>query len=95
MNERWYKLSPSWARERIESVSVEKYTDATVTIKGRRRSRITSYESYFPTADDAKAEAVRQAERAIESAKLSLARAQSALDVARKIDCASIKEASK
>ena len=39
---------------RIEPVEVEKATEHFVTIKGTRFSKITSYDCYFPTREDAK-----------------------------------------
>lgn len=81
----WYKTRPSWSSRRIEPVTIDKFTAMSVIIGGRAARRMTQYECFFPTWDDAKAFIVKEAENSVEYAKTSLARAQSALDVARKI----------
>lgn len=85
MSEKWFKLTPSWSANRISEVTVETSTAGTVVIGGRRCTKITGFDCYFQTWYDAKAYAIGQAERELLAAKLDQDRAQSALDVARKI----------
>lgn len=88
----WYKTKPAWNSVRIEPVAIDKFTELSVIIDGRASRRLTQYECYFPTWDDAKAYIVDQAVGAVDHAKAALARAHSALDVAKKITHTSASE---
>lgn len=74
MSEIWYKTS-SWG-ERITSVEIERYSDTSVWISGKRRARVAEYAAYFPTWQAAKDYLLARAERKLESARLALQRAQ-------------------
>ncbi len=85
MSQTWFKtLPPVWGTKRIETVQVEKFTELSVTIKGRTQRRQTGFECFYPTWDEAYASIVADAEKTVERAKMSLQHAYSALDVARK-----------
>jgi len=43
----WYKASKY--TDRIDSVTVERDTDSSIWINGRRSAKATAYEQYFPT----------------------------------------------
>ena len=83
---KWYLLDWPWTKERIQPIEIEKFTDVTVTIDGRRRNRISSNQSYFPTAQEAKDHAIAEATRTWEVAKSGLDRARSALENAKRIE---------
>lgn len=87
MSDIWYKLNPSWSVQRITPVEILSSTGQTITlaINGRRHNRITGYECYFPTKEEARAHAIQDAETEVETTRIQHARAISALDVARKI----------
>jgi hypothetical protein len=59
----------------IEAVEVEKETEACVWIRGRRIAKRSSYERYFDTWAEAKADLMQRAEEAIAHARRSLERA--------------------
>lgn len=86
MSEIWYKLCPRWASKRIVPVEIMSSTGKTVTIAGRRHTRITSYECYFPTKEAAKAYAIEDAQIEVNRTKIQHAYAVSALDIARKLE---------
>jgi len=76
MDERceWWMLR--WGN--ISSVKVDHFTEKSVWIDGKRRSR-DGWESYYPTWDRAHAQLLEEAERELENAKGRLDRAQIAL----------------
>jgi hypothetical protein len=74
MSEVWYETH-SWG-ERIRKVEVERHTATSVWIKEKRRSRLGTYHSYFPSWQEAKAHLLRAAEYKLDSARLALQRAQ-------------------
>lgn len=80
MSETWYSV---WLGD-IEPVVVDKFTDQCVWVAGRRRRR-DSWTKFYPTWEDAKAALVKAAEMKVDQERLALARAISALDVARKL----------
>jgi hypothetical protein len=81
----WYKTLPSWSTTRIEPIQIDRFTEQSVFINGRRALRMSQFDCFFPTRDEAKAYIVGKAEQDLDYHKISLARAQSALDLARKI----------
>ena len=65
----------TWGRL-IELVEVEKETEASVWIEGRRSAKRSSYENYFDTFDEAKAFLTEYAEQILTNARKSLEHAQ-------------------
>lgn len=73
----WYKtvrLSP-----KVEIVNIEKATDSSVWIGSRRRNRISEWECYFETLDDALTHLRTGLEDRVASLKRDMSVAQSAL----------------
>jgi hypothetical protein len=56
----WYVARWCYKPE-VSIVSVEKSTERSVWIKGRRQARCSGYESFFETFDDAKAHLIGRA----------------------------------
>jgi hypothetical protein len=71
----WYKV---WLGK-IEPVEVDKFTDKTVTIKGRRQSRY-AWQFFAPTWEEAHAHMLSEAENSLALARRTLERAQGYLD---------------
>jgi hypothetical protein len=69
-NETWF-LTGSYRRE-IEPVSVERSTESSVWVKGRRCARITGWGAYYPTWQEAKDALVAAAEKRVASATAAL-----------------------
>jgi len=74
----WYKTG-GW-RKLIEAVEVERHTDDSVWIAGRRHARNSSFDKYFPSWTEARKhlvtgaeEMVKYAEQKLESDKKKLA----------------------
>lgn len=59
----------------IHAVEVEKATESSVWIKGRRKSRFGGYVSFFPTFEEAKAFLQEKADRNVASLRVQLERA--------------------
>lgn len=74
----WYevfgRINPT-----IKPVSVERHTQTSVWVRGRRHAQRAEWGGYFPTWEDAHAHALRQAEAEVMSARRALERASSAL----------------
>lgn len=71
--ETWYEASLSRWGKRVAPVQVEKSTDKTVTINGRRCNRLTSdWRCYFPTEKEAWDYLVQRATAKVEEAQRSL-----------------------
>lgn len=82
--------SSSWRGEWIESVDVERETDQSVWVNGRRSAKETRYECYFDTWEAAHNHLVvnaissmESAERRLDSAKDHLAEIQALTPAAR------------
>ncbi|MEW8048955.1 MAG: hypothetical protein AB2792_20095 [Candidatus Thiodiazotropha sp.] len=60
----------------IEPVQVEKETDKSVWINGRRSAKRSDYENYFDSFDDAKAYMTKYAEDALAAARRRLEEVQ-------------------
>ncbi len=71
-----YRTTFFWAAEKIKPVEIERETDASVFIKGRRRAKRSSCESYFDTWEEAKAHLMSVAESKLNSARRELERCQ-------------------
>ena len=65
-------------REAIHKVQIEKETEASIWIDGRRRGKSSEYSSYFDTWDQAHAYLIKKADGNLHRAKVSLALAQKA-----------------
>ena len=74
MSETWYQTTGYG--KRITPLVVQRYTDSSVWVGGRRRARVTDWESVFPTWEEAKAHLLSQADKNLQSARAALARAQ-------------------
>jgi len=86
MSEIWYLVRRTfYGMDQITPVEIERFTDLSVFINGRAQRREGQYENFFPSWEYAKAFCVKRAEQNVEGAKTSLARAHSALDVAKKL----------
>ena len=48
----WFKVQ-NWSTK-ISAITVDKHTDVSIFVDGRRRNRVGSYESYYQTFDEAK-----------------------------------------
>lgn len=84
----WYLCIPGWGGNiggKIDPVEVERFTDSSVFRKGHRYVRITTFECYYPTWQEAKNAIVQDKERKLDNARKNLERALSDLDLARKI----------
>ena len=77
MSETWFKTY-RW-RNGIEAVQVERHTDASVWMKGRKRARSGQYENYFQSWDDARNYLMDRAESHVLSLKRQLESAQGEL----------------
>jgi hypothetical protein len=65
----------TWYRSRwqaIDPVEVERETDSSVFINGRRHNKITSYECYFPTWEAAKEHLLQEHELKVLDARRRL-----------------------
>jgi hypothetical protein len=60
----------------IKEVQVDRVTDSSVFTQGNRRVRLTSYESYFDTWEEAKAHLLEYAEQKLHDARQRLQHAQ-------------------
>ena len=69
-------MAAFWYRPKIEKVEIEKETDKSVWIDGRRHAKESSNEKYTDDFDEAKLFLLEIAERKLRSARLSLQNAQ-------------------
>jgi hypothetical protein len=76
----WLASSSTWGK-RVSPVEVVKFTDKTVTVAstGRRATRLSSYQSYFPTETDAWAWLELRAQNAVDAATAELQRRRTEL----------------
>ena len=68
------RLSP-----KVEIVAVEKFTDSSVWINGRRRARLSDWECYWPTIESALDNLEHEISKKIALLKRDLDKARSAL----------------
>ncbi len=71
-----YKTRKATFGKLIEPVQVQKETEASVWIDGRRIAKRTQYDNYFDSFDEAKAFLTEYAENMLNSSRRSLERAQ-------------------
>ena len=71
---KWYEVNAYCGHVKIEPVEVERVTDSSVWIAGRRRCRHGEYVSIFDSFDEAKAWGVAICRRRHEAAKHELDR---------------------
>jgi hypothetical protein len=64
-----------WGKNLIEEIEVEKETEYSVWIKGRRAAKKTDYHNYFDTWEDAKLHLLAIEEKYVASMQLNLERA--------------------
>jgi hypothetical protein len=57
-------------------IEIERFTDDSVWINGRRNKRITSWAAYYPTIDEALGQMERRLKTTLDSAERTLNRAQ-------------------
>lgn len=62
---------------RIEEVEVERETDSSVWVSGRRRSKISEFESFFETWDEAHRHLMAVSHSKVDAARRDLERANS------------------
>jgi hypothetical protein len=70
---------------KIIAIDVERETDESVWINGRRNAKITSWARYHNTFDDAKTYLIEKKERVITRAKEEIHQAESAIGTLRKM----------
>lgn len=80
MSTTWYVARTGEWQKNIEPVEIDFYTEKNVVIKGNRRSRLSQYDSYFPTFDEAKKHLIEKATSAIEDAQSKVAYQQRLLE---------------
>ena len=68
-----------WSRRPIVPIEVERETASSVWINGNRHGKMTDYHQYWDTFYDAHAYLIANAERAVDSCRLSLERAKGEL----------------
>jgi hypothetical protein len=68
-----------WGKNLIESVEVEKETEASIWIEGKRNAKKTEYHNYFDTWADAKRHLLTVAEKKVAGIRLNLERANGEL----------------
>lgn len=71
----WF-MTTGYTSPRIKPVDVESSTEKSVTIKGstRRSMKISSYECFFPTREEAHSHLLQDATRSVENARRELER---------------------
>lgn len=82
--ETWYLARWGYKPE-ISIVSIEKRTEVSVWINGRRKARYSDYESFFETFEDAKAHLVGRARAELTACKRHLDTARNKLKEAEQI----------
>ena len=75
MAETWYRLQ-RWAIAEITPVEVERHTESSVWIKGRRNARTTAWDSYFRTWEAARDCLLKRAELDLAASRRQLEQAQ-------------------
>ena len=71
----WYKAH--W--NDIRPIDIERETKECVYIKGRRHNKISDYDSYFPTREEAKAYLIKKAQYEVDKHKIWLRDAEETL----------------
>lgn len=77
----WYRTHRLVAR--IDPGGVDKHNDKSVWIKGRRSARISSFDSYFPTWEQAHEALLASAEVELDAKKRQMDRARSNLETVK------------
>lgn len=74
----WYKTSfGSWNRDhKITAIEVERHTDSSVFIRGRRRDRESTWAGFFPTWGEAHAYLLANSARCLVASRRELEQAQ-------------------
>ena len=75
MSEIWYQTSKY--KPTITPVTVERHTQSSVWIGGRRHAQVSEWHRVFPTWEAAKAHLMDRAEQRLENARRALQAAQS------------------
>jgi hypothetical protein len=83
-NEVWY-LARWCYRPEVSIVSIERSTESSVWINGRRHARCSGYESFFETFDDAKAHLIGRARGELSALQRRLYTARNKLREAEQI----------
>jgi hypothetical protein len=78
MTATWWRTS-SWGK-RIEPVTIERLTDSSVWINGRRHLIKSAYDNYFPEWEDAHRHLLGKAEARLEQVKRDLTFCQCTVD---------------
>ena len=74
-----YRTTTSWEKT-IDRVEIERETDKCVFIDGRRCGKMTDYESYFDTWDQAYLSLISKAEKVVAGAASRLRHAREELE---------------
>lgn len=72
-------------KRRISPVEVERETESNVWINGRRRAKLTEYESYFDSFEKARAHLLERAEVHVAGCRSALAMAEEFAEQARNL----------
>ena len=81
------RVSNRWGCEaKIDEVDVEKETAQSVWIDGRRRAKVSDYETYFDTWGNAHSALMNRQKKQIKNYRLMLQRANSRLNEIKKMD---------
>lgn len=80
-----YKTSQSLWKPSIEAVEVEKETAQSIWIDGRRIAKLSSYDNYFDSFDDAKNFLCELAKQEISKHRKRLESAQQSLETIRNL----------
>lgn len=73
------KYVAGWWRGRIKTVEVERETESSVWINGRRNAKLNNYKNYFDTWEEAHSYLMEKAQRKVNEARKSLEQANSEL----------------
>jgi hypothetical protein len=78
--ETWFSVTPgvSWGK-RVEAVQVEKSTDKTLLVGGRRVNRMSDYRCFFPTEREAWDHLIQHAQQRVQQASATLQKYRSEL----------------
>lgn len=74
-----YKTS-NYGRERISAIDVERETDQSVWINGRRQAKASNYEAIYDSWTEARDALLHKAEHSLQSRQAQLQRAQDELE---------------
>jgi len=78
------RVSPRWGCEaRITEVEAERETKQSIWINGRRNAKVSSWETYFDSWDEAKAALIESQSLKIENLRIQVQRGNSLLNELR------------